>query len=87
MTASCPWLLMLTFQENVCQWEQSIPLWVLPDYIQDFSQALAMNKAWITDGGSTPLATVGTADKDPLAHPSNGESKVVPSNETLPSPR
>jgi len=87
MTAPCSWLLMLPFQENVHQWEQADPLWVLPDYVQDFSWALAVNKAWITKGGLAPLVTVGATNEDLLAHPSDGESKVVPSYEALPSPQ
>ena len=45
-----------------------------------------MNKTWITQGRLTLLATVEIADEGPLAHPSDGESKVVLSNEALPSP-
>jgi len=77
MTASCPWLLMLTFQENVCQWEQADPLWVLLGYVHDFSWDLTMNNAWIAKGGPAPLATVGATNEVPLAHPSDDDSKVV----------
>jgi len=45
-----------------------------------------MNKAWISKGRPAPLATVGVANKDLLAHPSDGESEVVLSDEALPSP-
>ena len=45
-----------------------------------------MNKAWISKGGPALLATVGAANEVPLAHPSDGESKVIPSDEALPSP-
>ena len=74
-------------QENVRRWERADLPWVLPDYIQDFSQDLAANKAWIFQGGPTPLVTVGAAVKGLLSCQSEGESKVVPSDEDLPTPR
>ena len=76
----------LSFQENLHQWGRANLPWVLPDYVHDFSQALVANKAWITQGGPTPVVTVRAAIKGSLAHQSKGESEVAPSDEDLPMP-
>ena len=70
-------------------WERADPPWVLPNYVSDFTQALAINQAWIETGGITNSATANAVASD-LPAPSkpqalsDGESEVGASNEALP---